>query len=175
MGISRQMLCLMSVLHSNMLCVNNVQMSMYRWGISCKIFASPRVPKSTAPPQSSRDLNISASYLTCTAQHGTQSLTAHYIYISVSPHQIIRRAPNSRPKDELRQASRHGGVRRMGNGGEQENWLMRRRKRRQRKVARWQNLIPSFLWIAPGWRAWAWGHNPRKGSDQLLQRSVAEP
>ena len=21
------------------------------------------------------------------------------------------------------------------------------------KVARWQNLIPSFLWIAPGWRA----------------------
>ena len=22
------------------------------------------------------------------------------------------------------------------------------------KVARWQNLIPSFLWIAPGWRAW---------------------
>ena len=26
------------------------------------------------------------------------------------------------------------------------------------KVARWQNLIPSFLWIAPGWRAW--GCNP---------------
>ena len=22
------------------------------------------------------------------------------------------------------------------------------------KVARWQNLIPSFPWIAPGWRAW---------------------
>ena len=21
-------------------------------------------------------------------------------------------------------------------------------------VARWQNLIPSFPWIAPGWRAW---------------------
>ena len=31
------------------------------------------------------------------------------------------------------------------------------------KVARWQNLIPSFPWIAPGWRAW--GRNPRKGSN----------
>ena len=41
------------------------------------------------------------------------------------------------------------------------------------KVARWQNLIPSFPWIAPGWRAW--GRNPRKGRDQILQRSVAEP
>ena len=40
------------------------------------------------------------------------------------------------------------------------------------KVARWQNLIPSFPWIAPGWRAW--GRNPRKGRDQILQRSVAE-
>ena len=37
------------------------------------------------------------------------------------------------------------------------------------KVARWQNLIPSFPWIAPGWRAW--GHNPRKERDQILQRS----
>ena len=26
-----------------------------------------------------------------------------------------------------------------------------------------QNLIPSFPWIAPGWRAW--GRNPRKGSN----------
>ena len=41
------------------------------------------------------------------------------------------------------------------------------------KVARWQNLVPSFPWIAPGWRAW--GRNPRKGRDQILQRSVAEP
>ena len=41
------------------------------------------------------------------------------------------------------------------------------------KVARWQNLIPSFPWIAPGWRAW--GRNPREGRDQILQRSVAEP
>ena len=41
------------------------------------------------------------------------------------------------------------------------------------KVARGQNLIPSFLWIAPGWRAWR--RNPRKGRDQILQRSVAEP
>ena len=39
-------------------------------------------------------------------------------------------------------------------------------------VARWQNLIPSFPWIAPGWRAW--GRNPRKGRDQILQRSVAK-
>ena len=39
--------------------------------------------------------------------------------------------------------------------------------------ARWQNLTPSFPWIAPGWRAW--GRNPRKGRDQILQRSVAEP
>ena len=41
------------------------------------------------------------------------------------------------------------------------------------KVARWQNLIPSFPWIAPGRRAWE--RNPRKGRDQILQRSVAEP
>ena len=41
------------------------------------------------------------------------------------------------------------------------------------KVARWQNLIPSFPWIAPGWRAWE--RNPRKGRDQTLQRSLAEP
>ena len=41
------------------------------------------------------------------------------------------------------------------------------------KVARWQNLIPSFPWIAPGWRVL--GGNPRKGRDQILQRSVAEP
>ena len=34
------------------------------------------------------------------------------------------------------------------------------------KVARWQNLIPSFPWIAPGWRAG--GRNPRKGRDQIL-------
>ena len=39
------------------------------------------------------------------------------------------------------------------------------------KVARWQNWIPSCPWIAPGWRAW--GHNPRKGRDQILLRSVA--
>ena len=41
------------------------------------------------------------------------------------------------------------------------------------KVARWQNLIPSFPCIVPGWRAW--GRNPRKGKDQILQRSGAEP
>ena len=50
------------------------------------------------------------------------------------------------------------------------------------KVARWQNLILSFPWIAPGWRAWGliqgkegtapprpppWC-NTRKGSDQIL-------
>ena len=40
-------------------------------------------------------------------------------------------------------------------------------------VARLQNVIPSFPWIAPPhpppWR------NPRKGRDQILQRSVVEP
>ena len=41
------------------------------------------------------------------------------------------------------------------------------------RYAMLQNLIPSFPWIAPGWRAW--GRNPRKGRDQILQRSVAEP
>ena len=41
------------------------------------------------------------------------------------------------------------------------------------EVARWQNLTPSFPWIAPDWRAW--GRNPRKGRDQILQCSVAEP
>ena len=44
---------------------------------------------------------------------------------------------------------------------------------RRSKVARWQNLIPSFPWIAPGRRAW--GRNPRKGRYQILQRNVAEP
>ena len=42
------------------------------------------------------------------------------------------------------------------------------------KVARWQNLIPSFPWIAPGRRAW--GRNPRKGrkgSNFAAQRSGA--
>jgi len=43
----------------------------------------------------------------------------------------------------------------------------------QNKVARWQNLIPSFPWIAAGWRAW--GRNPRKGRDHILQWSVAKP
>ena len=41
------------------------------------------------------------------------------------------------------------------------------------RYATLQNWIPSFPWIAPGWRAW--GRNPRKGRDQILQRSVAEP
>ena len=40
-------------------------------------------------------------------------------------------------------------------------------------VARWQNLVPSFPRIAPGWRAW--GRNPRKVRDSILQRSVPEP
>ena len=40
------------------------------------------------------------------------------------------------------------------------------------KVARWQYLIPSFPWIAPGWRVW--GRNPSKRRDHILQRSVAE-
>ena len=31
------------------------------------------------------------------------------------------------------------------------------------KVARWQNLIPSFPWIAPGWRAWGAQSKERKG------------
>ena len=44
------------------------------------------------------------------------------------------------------------------------------------KVARWQNLIPSFSCIAPGVEDRGRGRrNPRKGRDQILQRSVAEP
>ena len=46
-------------------------------------------------------------------------------------------------------------------------------RRPEAKVARWQNLIPSFPWIAPEGRVW--GCNPRKGMDQILQGSVAEP
>ena len=42
------------------------------------------------------------------------------------------------------------------------------------KVARWQSLIPSFPWIGSGWMEVV-GRNPRKGRDQILQRSVAEP
>ena len=41
------------------------------------------------------------------------------------------------------------------------------------KVARWQNLIPSFPWNVPG--GGGRGHNPRKGRDPILQRSVEEP
>ena len=33
------------------------------------------------------------------------------------------------------------------------------------KVARWQILIPSFSWIAPGWRAWGAQSKERKGSN----------
>ena len=40
------------------------------------------------------------------------------------------------------------------------NRLAPRHPYRGIKVARWQNLIPSFPWIAPGWTAW--GRNPRK-------------
>ena len=36
-----------------------------------------------------------------------------------------------------------------------------------------QNLIPSLPWVAPP-RPPPW-HYPRKGSDQILQRSIAEP
>ena len=33
------------------------------------------------------------------------------------------------------------------------------------KVARWQNLIPSFPWIAPGWRGIGAQSKERKGSN----------
>ena len=41
------------------------------------------------------------------------------------------------------------------------------------RYAALQNLIPSFPWIAPPCPP-PW-HNPRRGRDQILQRSVAEP
>ena len=43
------------------------------------------------------------------------------------------------------------------------------------KVARWQNFIPSFPSIAPGWRAWGGGSNSRKakGSNFAAKRSGA--
>ena len=44
---------------------------------------------------------------------------------------------------------------------------------RARKVTRWQNLIPSFPWIAPGWRAWGAQFKERKGSNLAAQRSGA--
>ena len=47
------------------------------------------------------------------------------------------------------------------------------KEQKESSVARWQNLIPSFPWIGPGWIAWEC--NPRKGRDLILQRSVAEP
>ena len=40
-------------------------------------------------------------------------------------------------------------------------------------VARWQNLIPSSPWIAPGWRAWGAQSKERKGSNFAAQRSRA--
>ena len=60
-----------------------------------------------------------------------------------------------------------------GPGGEYTSWITSAWKGREgqpvidNRVARWQNLIPSFPWIAPGWRAW--GRNAqskeRKGSN----------
>ena len=38
----------------------------------------------------------------------------------------------------------------------------------QASVARWQNLIPSFPWIAPGWRAW--GHRAEGVGAQSKER-----
>ena len=38
-------------------------------------------------------------------------------------------------------------------------------------VSRWQNFIPSFPWIAPGWR----GGGTIQGKDQILQCRVAGP
>ena len=39
------------------------------------------------------------------------------------------------------------------------------------KVARWQNLIPSFPWIAPGWRGVGAKSKERKGSNFAAQRT----
>ena len=39
------------------------------------------------------------------------------------------------------------------------------------RYATLQNLIPSFAWIAPGWRAW--GRNPRKGSNFAIWQHCA--
>ena len=33
------------------------------------------------------------------------------------------------------------------------------------KIARWQNLIPSFPWIAPGWKGVVTQSEERKGSN----------
>ena len=79
---------------------------------------------------------------------------------------------------ENRRLERLTGERHTGEGGRegQRERAVRKRERESEKaasVASWQNLIPSFPWIAPGWRVW--GRNPRKGRDQILQRSVAEP
>ena len=41
------------------------------------------------------------------------------------------------------------------------------------KVARWQNLIPFFPWIAPGWRGVGAQSKERKGSKFAAQRSGA--
>ena len=40
-------------------------------------------------------------------------------------------------------------------------------------VARWQNWIPSFSWIAPGWRGMGAQSKERKGSNFAVQRSRA--
>ena len=56
---------------------------------------------------------------------------------------------------------------------EEEDWPECAHRVPDASVARWQNLISSFPWIAPRWRVW--GRNPRKGRDPILQRSIAEP
>ena len=43
----------------------------------------------------------------------------------------------------------------------------------QVSVARWQNLIPSFPWFAPRWRAWGAQSKEREGSNFAAQRSGA--
>ena len=39
------------------------------------------------------------------------------------------------------------------------------------RVTRWQNVMPSFPWIAPGWVGGR-GRNPRKRKDQILHCNV---
>ena len=112
-----------------------------------------------------------------------------FLYISVQVHILIWHKVRARGPQVTVARVLLPAILRSGPGCKDDTGIMRLRRRQIAlasakmgcgfgyalgcKVARWQNLIPSFPRIVPGWRAW--GRNPRKGRDQIFQRSVAEP
>ena len=95
------------------------------------------------------------------------------------------RGPGERPHRQHRAAAPRvhpeavhttGGEQRGRSGGSQRDWLRQRFRccGTVDKVARWPKFDP-FLSLDCARVEGAWGRNPRKGRDQILQHSAAEP